>query len=287
MKSFATKLPKPILGKVLIIGLGQMGASIAWQLKRRKIAQTVLGFNRHVAVSRKAKQLGYIDEISLDWRKTAQLADVIFVCTPIYVIESILAELKSLTKPTTIITDVGSSKTYLQTQAKKIGLSNYVPSHPMAGTEVAGIEGANADLFVGHWWFLTGGQALAKNKLKNILVAMGAKVQELKPRQHDELMVAISHLPHVLAYLIFHLPILNPVAKKLIYVGGSFRDLTRVANSSIEMWVDIFLSNRAAVLKGIAQLQNLLFNFTKLLQSGDPKKLFKFLKKSAELRKLL
>lgn len=116
---------------------------------------------------------------------------------------------------------------------------------------------------------------------------MGAKVNEMNPQQHDELMVAISHLPHVLAFGIFHLPILMPVAKKIIYVGGSFRDLTRVANSSIEMWVDIFLSNRQALLKGIAQLQNLLLCFTKLLQSGDSKKLFKFLKKSAELRKLL
>ncbi len=213
---------------VAIIGLGQIGASLAAALKKRRLAR-VVGISRRPATVREALQRRLIDEAG-----DVDTADVVVLATPVRTLISQLKPAARRMKRGAILTDVGSTKEAIVHAAKGL---RFVPGHPMAGSEKAGIAGCDPDLFVGRPWVLLPGPG--RDVIARLVRGVGAKPVFLaSAAEHDRIVAECSHLPHLMAYALMGL------GADLRYTGGSFRDATRVALSDVEMVLDFLLTNR-------------------------------------------
>lgn len=244
-----------MIQKLAVIGLGLIGGSLARALRATGYVGSVTGFDPDAAECEKAFHMGVVDHVGLSAAEAAGQADVVVLSVPVlHTAEAMAAMLPGL-KPGTVVTDVGSTKQSVLNDVRRIcdGVVPpwFVAGHPIAGTEKSGVENSSAALFRDHRVILTPHatqDAAAKNLVAAMWRATGARVVEMKPDQHDTIFAATSHLPHLLAYSFVNM--LNELDEQheiFPNAGGGFRDFTRIASSSPQMWHDIVRANKHAV----------------------------------------
>jgi prephenate dehydrogenase len=241
--------------KVVIVGVGLIGGSFALGLKAAGAAQHVVGLERsHEALAR-ARQLGIIDEACVEPQDALRGADLVLLAAPVAQTAGILASLLPWLEPHTIVTDAGSTKSDVVASARAVmkeRIVQFVPGHPIAGRESNGPDAAIPDLYRGKKAVLTPlpeNPQASVDRVADAWRQCGAIIHTLTPGEHDKVFAAVSHLPHLLAYALVDDIANKPHADLLFqYAASGFRDFTRIAGSSPEMWRDISLANRDALL---------------------------------------
>src|SRR5256712_2376692 len=241
--------------KLVIVGVGLIGGSFALALKEARAVGRVIGVGRGARNIRRALDLGIIDAAGAADAETLKDADLVLLAVPAGQMRAVMRSIAPLLGPKTVVTDAGSTKQDVVGFARrelKAALSRFVPGHPIAGTEKSGADAAFAGLYRGRRVVLTPLRENEPGALALVRAAWercGASVFDLRPKEHDAAMAAVSHLPHVLAYALVDQVARHKNAKELFsYAAGGFRDFTRIAASHPEMWRDIFLPNPKAPL---------------------------------------
>ncbi|MEZ2721510.1 prephenate dehydrogenase [Paenalcaligenes hominis] len=285
----ATGFVIPVLA---VVGPGLIGGSIAAALKQAGCVGRVLGVSRQASTSQQALQLGLIDEI-VDITTATQRADIIVLATPVGATRSLLQQIKPHLQPHTLITDAGSTKAdVLQAATEVLGdqVAQFIPGHPIAGAEKAGPDAAFAELYRNRIVILTPHKetaASAKAKIIDLWEQCGARVMLMSAEDHDRVLASISHVPHFLSSVFMWQVASAADADVRLHVAGSgFRDFTRIAAGSAEVWRDIFLSNRAAVLAELKQVRKAFEQAEAALLESDGTALYEFLEKAALARRL-
>lgn len=244
-----------LLQKVVICGVGLIGGSFALALKKAGAAQRIVGIGRSGAVLERALKLGLIDAIASDWAQAMRGADLVLIAAPVAQTEKILQSLLPYLEAGTVVTDAGSTKTDIVAAARRVlqeRVGQFVPGHPIAGRESNGPEAAIDHLYIGKKTVLTPlpeNSPAAIERVAGAWRACGSILAQLTPEQHDKVFAAVSHLPHLLAYALVDDIANKPHADLLFqYAASGFRDFTRIAGSSPEMWRDISLANQPALL---------------------------------------
>ena len=261
MKLYAT-LPPPQIQNLLLVGAGLIGGSLTLALKNAGVVQNVTGIGRRVEVMQHAVELGLIDRFvqpnTPEYAAAVASADVIVLAMPVGQTQAVLRDLLPHLAPHTIITDAGSTKQSVYDDARAVlgeRIHQFVLAHPIAGREVNGPQAALADLYVNKKIMVCPLPQPAHNTPEQIttVVAMwqatGGLVYQMDLQAHDAIFAAVSHVPHVLAYaLMNHVADSNLSDDKFAMAGAGFRDFTRIAAASPEMWRDVCLNNREAIL---------------------------------------
>jgi len=242
-----------VLNRVVIIGVGLIGGSFALALKRAGVVKEVAGIGRDADAIARAVELNIID-LSMGPRALRE-DDVVMIAAPVAQTKAILQSILPFLSPSNIVTDAGSTKADVVAAAREVmgnRIGQFIPGHPIAGREKNGPDAAVDDLFVGKKVVLT---PLPENRPEDVervaaaWRACGALVHRLSPEEHDKVFASVSHLPHLLAYALVDDIAQKPHAALLFqYAASGFRDFTRIAGSSPEMWRDISLANRDALL---------------------------------------
>ena len=259
--------------RLAVIGVGLIGGSFALALKQAGKVSQVVGVGRNRANLEVARQRGAIDAIAADARTAAREADVVLVAAPVAQFPAIFAELKDCEA---LITDGGSTKRDVIAAARKaLGkrIAQFVPAHPVAGAEKSGAAAASAELFRNRRVVLTPlpeNAATAVDRVQQLWEACGARITRLDADEHDAVLAAVSHLPHVLAFALVHdIAARNNAEQLFSYAAGGFRDFTRIASSHPEMWRDICVANRDRLLDELERYGAKLGQMQKLLAAGD------------------
>ncbi|SFD15327.1 prephenate dehydrogenase/arogenate dehydrogenase family protein [Collimonas sp. OK412] len=262
--------------KIAIFGVGLIGGSFALALKKAGAAEQVVGAGRQLATLQRARELGIIDVIAASAADAVAGADLILIAAPVAQTGAILASIEPHLQPGTVVTDAGSTKSDVVLAARTaLGgkIAQFVPGHPIAGREQNGPEAALAELYAGRKVVLAPLPENAEQDVAKVAAAWqqcGALIHRLSPQQHDAIFAAVSHLPHMLAYALVDDIANKPHAASLFqYAASGFRDFTRIAGSSPEMWRDISLANQEALL---GELDAYLLQLTRLrglLAAGD------------------
>jgi prephenate dehydrogenase len=262
--------------RLAIIGVGLIGGSFALALKQAKAVSRVVGVGRDPANLRLALERGAIDSIGSDAAAAARDSDLILVATPVAQFPKILGAIAPDLDAGTVVTDAGSTKRDVVAAARKaLGkkISQFVPAHPIAGAEKSGVAAASAELFRGKRVVLT---PLAENpagtisKIEQAWSACGARITRMDADEHDAVLAAVSHLPHLLAFALVHdVARRDNSAQLFSFAAGGFRDFTRIASSHPEMWRDICIANRDRLLDELQSYSNELGAVRKLLAAGD------------------
>lgn len=275
MENQATQ-KRPFFNKLVLIGVGLIGGSFALSLKKARAVTHIVGLDRHLTYLEAAKRLGIIDSFTDDMASAVADADLIVIATPVAQTAKILSAIYPYLQANTIVTDAGSTKADVVTAARaslQEKVSQFVPAHPIAGREKNGPEAAIDDLYVGKKVVIT---RLAENADQAVeLVAhawrlCGAMIHYLSPKEHDQVFASVSHLPHLLAYALVDDIAAKPHADRLFqYAASGFRDFTRIAGSSPEMWRDISLANRDAILEELDSYSLKLKQLRASLEASD------------------
>lgn len=271
--------------------MGLIGGSLALSLKRSGQKLHITGVGRSGESLQNALDLGVINEMSTSVAQAIQDADIVVIAVPVAQTPSILKQIAPCISANTVITDVGSTKSDIIDYAEAIlgdQFSQFVPGHPIAGAEKSGVTAARADLFDGKNIVLTPTpltNTAAKDKVREMWVAAGANVTEMPASHHDQIFAAVSHLPHLLAFALVESLAARPNAEELFtFAASGFRDFTRIAGSSPEMWRDISLANRTALLDELEAYQASLGQLHTLLENRDAKGLQSLFEKASEAR---
>jgi prephenate dehydrogenase len=265
-----------MLGKVVIVGVGLIGGSFALALKRAGGVETVVGMGRSPAVLARALELGIIDAACDSPQEAMHGADLVLLAAPVAQTGPILARLAPWVEEGTVITDAGSTKSDVVAAARAaLGekIAQFVPGHPIAGRESNGPDAALPDLYRGKKTVITAlpeNAAGAIERVAGAWRACGAVIHRLTPQEHDRVFAAVSHLPHLLAYALVDDIAERPHADLLFqFAASGFRDFTRIAGSSPEMWRDISLANRDALLTELDAYLAQLTSIRAMLAAAD------------------
>lgn len=241
--------------RLAIVGLGLIGGSLARALRQAGVVNEIVGCGRNEANLQLAVKLGVVDRYSLDVKEAVAGADVVVLAMPVCATATVYAAMQAGLAENAVVTDVGSTKGSVVSDLRaQLGAlpTNFVPGHPIAGTENSGVDASFAALFEQRRVILTPEPETAVPALNAIRVlweCAGASVVEMDAAHHDEVLAATSHLPHLLAYsLVDTLATMEESREIFGFAAGGFRDFTRIASSSPEMWADIVLANRDALL---------------------------------------
>ncbi len=276
---------------MVIVGVGLIGGSLAMAGRKNGLVKEIIGVGRGAANLKEAVKLNVIDSFAFDISEAVKDADLIVLATPVGGFEGLVKQMRHKLNKGAIITDAGSVKGRMVSRIERLlpRGTYFVAGHPIAGKEKSGVKAATHRLFEGTKCILTPTKktdASALKKVKALWKAVGAEVVLMDPMLHDKVLGAVSHLPHVAAY-----SIVNTVAeiKKdgnnfIAFSGGGFKDFTRIAASSPEMWRDIFLSNRENLVSIISRYQKNLEKLKKYIKDKDSKKLIKELEKAKAIR---
>jgi prephenate dehydrogenase len=269
--------------KITIIGVGLLGGSIGLATRQRRLAGEVAGYVRRKSSLKDCERAGAVDYSTTDLLAAVSNADLVILCTPLAQMRSLAQQFLPALKRGAIVTDVGSVKAgvvrELETIIAKAG-AHFVGSHPMAGGEKMGVLAARADLYANAVCVVTPtkkSNADVVRKVEKFWKSLGARVLKLDAAQHDLLVSRSSHLPHVVAATLANL-VLNPAAPKTqaALCATGFRDTTRIASGSPEMWRDIALANRQNLLRALAAFEMELKKFQSALKRGDARAIEKF-----------
>jgi prephenate dehydrogenase len=263
------------LDTVVIFGVGLIGGSFALGLKAAGAAKRVIGLGRNPANLARALELGVIDAASDDPAVVAG-ADLVLLATPVGQMGAVMRAIAPHLRTGTVVTDGGSTKqdvVALAYRLLKSRAAQFVPGHPIAGAEHSGVAAARADLFQNRKVVLTPLPENSERSIRRVRAAWrlcGARLYQMQPAEHDRVFAAVSHLPHLLSYALVDQVARHPNGKALFeYAAGGFRDFTRIASSHPEMWRDICIANRKALLAELAGYQRELAEVKALLQKGD------------------
>jgi len=265
-----------VFKKIAIFGVGLIGGSFALALKKSGAVGEVIGVGRRRETLVRAASLGIIDSHTDDIAQAVVGADLVLIAAPVAQTASLLQAMAPHLEPDTVVTDAGSTKTDVVLAARAaLGskVHQFVPGHPIAGREQNGPEAALSDLYVGKKIILTAlpeNPAAALDRVSDAWQRCGALVHHLTAEEHDAVFAAVSHLPHVLAYgLVADIAARPDAARLFQYAASGFRDFTRIAGSSPEMWRDIALANRTALLGELDAYMAQLSQIRALLDQGD------------------
>jgi prephenate dehydrogenase len=263
--------------QMTIVGVGLIGGSMARKARDEGIVKKFIGFGRTKENLENAVSLGVIDRYESDIFKAVQGSDLVVIATPVEKSINILSDLLPKLDSETIITDVGSVKGKIVDifRGSENINAEFIGGHPIAGTESSGVEASFSSLFEDHVTILTPIERNSNSsieKLKNFWVSLGARVEFLDPEKHDRILSDISHLPHVVAYALVN-AILN--GDGISYAAGGFKDFTRIASSSPEMWSEICIQNRKAILDSINEFRIHLNSIYESIENADEESLQK------------
>lgn len=270
-----------LIKHLVIIGVGLIGGSLARRLRQEKVVQRITGVGREAANLEKAVELGVIDAWTHSIADAVADADMVVICVPMGAYGTVFQAIASSLPANAIVTDAGSTKQYAidlaQQHLKKP--AQFVAGHPIAGTEHSGVEASFSSLYQDHYCLIT---PTAENKAEDVAIVKamwtctGAKVMCMSADEHDLLLASVSHLPHLAAYAL-----VNAVRKSALdpkhpfqFAAGGFRDFTRIASSSPQMWCDIAQSNQAALLQKMDALIVEMQTMRQNIANGDVQTLY-------------
>ena len=286
------KLKKFLFNEVLIIGIGLIGSSIALSLKKNGIAKKVIGYSKTEKTRKIAKKKNIVDVVINKISDRISDIDLIIICTPLSTYEKIFKLIDPHLSKQTIVTDVGSAKSLIIKNFRRSKGREYdfIPAHPIAGTEQSGPNAGFHELFIDRWCIIT---PIRENKKRNINTIkkmwklMGSNVEIMTPDRHDQTMAITSHLPHLIAYNIVSTAadIENVTKSDVIkYSASGFRDFTRIAASDPTMWRDVLLNNKDALLEVISRFSEDLSMLQKAIRWDDGDTLYKLFSKTRKIR---
>ena len=281
----------PLIPVLAVVGVGLIGGSFAAALRQAGQVGRVLGVGRNAASLARAVELGLIDE-AVSAEDAAARADLVLLSTPVGGLKNVLSRMLPHLGANTVVTDAGSTKAEVVDAARQaLGeqIGRFVPGHPIAGAERTGPDAADASLYRGRTVILT---PLPQNSAASIALvrrawqACGASVIDMDADAHDRVLASVSHLPHLLSAVYMEQVATAADARTRLELAGSgFRDFTRIAAGSPEMWRDIFLSNRDAMLAELAEVRAVLDRAERAIANGDDAALLALLDTAAQARR--
>lgn len=265
-----------MINRLCIVGVGLIGGSLAKDLRRLELCREVIGCSRSREHLERARELGIIDAYHLDPAKAVAGADMVVLAVPLGAMAKVLTAMAGGLADQSVLTDVGSAKlSVLDAVRAAFGKmpENFVPAHPIAGTEHSGVEAAVDGLFEGRRVILTPvaeTQPEATERVRGMWRSVGAEVLEMDAAHHDEVLAATSHLPHMLAYtLVDMLGRMEERVEIFRYAAGGLRDFTRIASSDPQMWHDICIANRDALVGALDHFHGDLGVAIDAIRDGD------------------
>jgi len=274
-----------------LIGCGLMGGSFALALKQAGLVQRVVGYSKSPSTLQRARERGVIDVEAPSALLAVSGADLVLLAVPVAATEDTFKAIRHLVSPTTLVMDVGSTKSDVVAAARrsfKDQLAGFVPAHPIAGKESAGVDHADARLYQGCQVILT---PMAETdpaqvaRAQAVWTALGARVREMAPDAHDAAYATVSHLPHLLAFAAMNAVIAQPQARHFLELAGpGFRDFTRIAASDPSVWRDILLANRDEVLAQASHFRAALDALEATLRQSDALALEALIRQASEAR---
>ncbi|CAC9498089.1 Prephenate and/or arogenate dehydrogenase (unknown specificity) (EC 1.3.1.12)(EC 1.3.1.43) [uncultured Gammaproteobacteria bacterium] len=269
------------MNKICIIGVGLIGGSFALGLKKslHKSQQVnIVGFGRNEANLQQAQALGVIDTYSLDIAQALSGVELVLIATPVNSFKNILELIKPHINDNVIVCDVGSTKGSVIATAKEVfGTmpAKFIPAHPIAGKEQNGVTAADGSLFSNKRVILTptdNADTQAIERVSECWQALGARVEIMNDKTHDDLLAMTSHLPHMLAFSLMDY-VIESGSNALDYAAGGFKDFSRIASSNATMWRDICINNPDEIVKHIAGFQQSLDKLSSLIEEGKAKEI--------------
>jgi cyclohexadieny/prephenate dehydrogenase len=278
---------------ISIIGCGLIGSSILRAIKSKNLAREIKIFDHSKEVNAYLKKENICTTVSNDIRQCVAKSDLVIIATPLSSYKEIILSIKSSLKRNVILTDTGSVKKEVMKIIHNINLTdvNWIPSHPIAGTEQSGPRAGKAEMFENRWCIISPPKNCAEQpirSLKTFWEIIGCKVKIMTPEEHDKILSLTSHLPHMIAYNIVRtvMGVENKLKQEVIqYSAGGLRDFTRIAASNPLMWRDIFLDNSENVSKGIDSFIEKLNELKKAVNAKNGDKLYKIFNSTKEVRK--
>jgi prephenate dehydrogenase len=274
-----------------VIGCGLMGGSFALALKRAGLVQRVVGYSKSPSTTERAKRMGVIDIAAESALLAVSGSDLVLISVPVAASEGTFKAIRHGVEAGALLMDVGSTKRDVVDAARRVlkeRLGSFVPAHPIAGKEVAGVDHADATLYNGKQVILT---PLAQTdpvlvqKATDVWAAIGCQVLRMTPENHDTAFAAVSHLPHMLAFAYFNAVMSQPAGREFLSLAGpGFRDFTRIAAGDPAVWRDILLSNREEVIKQAQRLRHALDAFEHVMRSGNHEALEDLIRTASEGR---
>ncbi|ADH90744.1 Prephenate dehydrogenase [Ancylobacter novellus DSM 506] len=286
-------LASPIVGRLVVIGVGLIGSSILHAARARGLAGTRVAYDASPAVRERVLALGLADLVAATPEQAVRDADIVILCVPVGAMGAVAKEIGPHLKQGAIVSDVGSVKGAVLS-ALRAHLPegvHIIPGHPVAGTEYSGPDSGFATLFKNRWSILTppeGADPAAVAKLVELWSAMGANVETMTADHHDLVLAITSHVPHLIAYNIVGTAAdLETVTQSEVikYSAGGFRDFTRIAASDPTMWRDVFLNNREAVLEVLGRFTEDLIALQRSIRWAEGDKLFDLFTRTRAIRR--
>lgn len=275
--------------RISIIGLGLMGGSFAMALKNKGFKGEIIGYDTSKSSMEVALEEKAIDYLATTPGQAVKGADLVVIAVPIGHYAAILKEICHFLPKNCIVTDVGSVKTEVVKMAKKFLPEDveFIGGHPMTGSERSGFQAGNPFLYENAYYFITANENTKRHtvkKLEKIVKGIGAYPVILNEGEHDIIVSRISHLPHVIATILVNLMDKNKGISYLPFIGGGFRDTTRIASGNPQMWRDIFMMNKSEVLKNIKSFGMMLKEFQTLLEKEEEEPLMQYLENAKIIR---
>ena len=274
-----------------LIGCGLMGGSFALALKRAGLVKRVIGYSKSPSTTERARKLGVIDAAAESALLAVSGSDIVLLAVPVAATETTFRAIRHLVEPGVLFMDVGSTKRDVVDAARRVlreRITSFVPAHPIAGKESAGIQHADAALYSGRQVILTPLPQTSPELVQratDVWSAIGAQVLKMTPENHDSAFAAVSHLPHLLAFAYFSAVVNQPAGRDFLSLAGpGFRDFTRIAASSPEIWRDILVANREEVLKQAQFFKTALEALELVMKSGNAEALEDLIRGPAEGR---
>jgi cyclohexadieny/prephenate dehydrogenase len=284
---------RPLFGKVALLGIGLIGSSMAYAIRRAELAAHIAGYAPHPDTLESARRIGFADTLHDTPEAAVREADFVVLATPVGAFAALAQAIAPHLKRSAIVSDVGSVKTaVIRDVAPHIPRGvHFVPAHPIAGTEQSGPEAGFAELFDGRWCVLTPTPETdpqAVETVKTFWRRCGSEVEIMDAKHHDLVLGITSHLPHLIAYNIVGTAAdLEQVTQSEVikFSAGGFRDFTRIAASDPTMWRDVFLNNREAVLEVLGRFTEDLTALQRAIRWGDGEALFNLFTRTREIRR--
>ncbi|WP_137597578.1 prephenate dehydrogenase [Paucilactobacillus kaifaensis] len=275
--------------KIVVVGLGEMGASLALAIKNSQPDSEIIGVDADEQTLTRSQKIGLTSQVAKQLGDVAEIADVIVLATPTKIIIELLHQLRHLQlKKNVIITDTGSTKVQVMNAAKPLiehGIL-FVGGHAMAGTQKAGIEAVNANLYDQVPYFLITENKIARQRVKKLLRPLHVNFVDITAQKHDHIMAQLSDLPHIAAAALVNSTeaTLNDEPQLPRFAAGGFKDTTRIGAADPQMWTDVLLTNRDATLAALEGYQQQIQQIIDGLKRDDAKQIHSFFESSKQIR---
>ena len=274
-----------------VIGCGLMGGSFALACKRAGLVKRVIGYSKSPSTTERARKLGVIDTVAESALLAVSGSDIVLISVPVAATEAIFKAIRHGIEPGVLMMDVGSTKRDVVDAARRVlkeRISGFVPAHPIAGKEAAGIGHADATLYSGRHVILTPLPQTSPELVQratDVWAAIGSQVLRMTPENHDAAFAAVSHLPHLLAFAYFNAVAGQPAGRDFLSLAGpGFRDFTRIAASDPTVWRDILMSNREEILKQTQRFRGTLDAMENAILSGNAEALEDMIRSASAAR---